>query len=321
MTKGTADSASFASSGFAKVISGGQIPDTARSAYSLHVPETITMPLVIAVPHAGRDYPDYAVEAMREPAWSKLRLEDRYIDRVGQKIAQASGAAILIAHAPRALLDLNRSPQDIDWGMISGAGIRRAANSHANRRARGGLGLVPRRLPGLGEIWQSQLTCENLDARIEGIHRPYHAALGRMLEDLRDQFGASLLVDLHSMPPLRPSSAGEKAAEFVIGDRFGASAHENLSQNALANLRGAGRKVAHNRPYSGGFVLDHHASPRRNIFALQIEVCRSLYLDAALDEPTGEVAQIAKELSAMVRELAWETIALGDPKGIRQAAE
>jgi N-formylglutamate amidohydrolase len=172
--------------------SGGNLPGSSDAAYTLYTPKKLTSPVIVAVPHAGRAYPSDVAAKMREPQWSKLRLEDRCADLLGYGVAQATGTALLVAHAPRALIDLNRSPDDVDWGMISGAGVRRAANSHANRRARGGLGLVPRRLPGLGEIWREPLTCESLDARIDGVHRPYHTQLGRMMERLRDEWGASL---------------------------------------------------------------------------------------------------------------------------------
>lgn len=289
--------------------------------FTLTAPGSMPVPILIAVPHAGRRYPDEVTAAMRNPAWGAARLEDRHADGLGEAIARATGAALLVAHAPRAMIDLNRAPDDVDWSMIAGASGRRAPHSAANRRARSGLGLVPRRLPGLGEVWKERLPVAELEGRIETIHRPYHRAIGETLDRLRDRWGAALLIDLHSMPPLRqPGHAGE-GAEFVIGDRFGSSCAASLSAQALRHLAAAGKRVAHNRPYSGGFALDHHAAPRRGIHALQIEVCRAAYLDARLDQPGPRLPAVAKMLAGLVRSLAEDIAALGDPQASRQAAQ
>lgn len=300
---------------------GGCIPGTQDAAFTLQVPERLTLPVVIAAPHGGRNYPPGIGASMREPEWSQLRLEDRLVDRLAREVAGASGAALLMAHAPRALLDLNRAPDDIDWSMVAGAPRVARATGAANRRARNGLGLVPRRLPGLGEIWREPLTPAALSERIDGIHRPYHAALGGMLEQVREQWGAVLLLDLHSMPPLRPRGGQHRPAEFVIGDRFGSSCDDVLSAVALRHLSTAERRVAHNRPYAGGYVLERHGSPRHGIHALQLEVCRTAYLDTGLRDAGPRFPGMVRLLSGLVRALAAETAALGADGRMRHAAE
>ncbi len=304
---------------------GGTIPGTDAPAFSLRLAPGAPVPVLIAAPHPGRMYPSYLTAAMRDPAYAALRLEDRLVDGLAEAIAAATGAGLLIAHAPRAMLDLNRSPDDVDWSMVAGGppegSPASARNSLANRRARGGLGIVPRRLSGLGEIWKGSLDRGELDARIAGIHAPYHAALAGALEDLRDRWGAVLLIDLHSMPPLSARPVGQPAAEFVIGDRFGASCDSALISTAFAYFETHGRAASHNRPYAGGYVLDRHAAPARRIHAIQLEVCRSSYLDAALSEPSGRAAGVARLLAGLVRTLAAEVAAIGGAGRMPLAAE
>jgi N-formylglutamate amidohydrolase len=234
-------------------------------------------------------------------------------------------AALLVAHAPRAMLDLNRSPEDVDWSMVvggaSGGAPGAGRHSLANRRARGGLGIVPRRLAGFGEIWKGRLECSELEGRIAAIHRPYHAELSATLEDLRDRWGAALLLDLHSMPPLPARRAGQPAPEFVVGDRFGASCNRSLASAAFDYFAAHDRSVAHNRPYAGGYVLDRHAAPARGIHALQLEVCRSSYLDTRLAEPSGRAAGVARLIAGLVRALASEVAGLGEAGRLPLAAE
>lgn len=290
---------------------GGAIPGGTGPAFTLRRPAGAPIPVLIAAPHGGREYPPALTGQMRDPAFAALRLEDRHIDRMADSIAASTGAALLVAHAPRAMLDLNRATDDMDWTMVAEGSPAGARHSAANRRARSGLGLVPRRLPGLGEIWKARLPRAELDARIAGVHVPYHGALAETLEDLRDRWGAVLLIDLHSMPPLPARPAGERPGEFVIGDRFGASCSHRLVSAAFGWFERNGRMAVHNRPYAGGYVLDRHAAPARGIHALQIEVCRSSYLDARFAEPSGRFAGVARSLAALVRVLAGEVADIG----------
>ncbi|TMM50159.1 N-formylglutamate amidohydrolase [Qipengyuania marisflavi] len=300
---------------------GGKIASGGAPAYRLWGVDKAPLPILIAVPHAGRAYPVAVIGAMRDPARSRLRLEDRHVDALAREVAAQTGAALIMAEAPRAMLDLNRATDDVDWGMIAGAREREGRHSAANRRARSGLGLVPRRLPGSGEIWRGPLPREELNSRIAGIHRPYHTALGTALETLRDRWGAALLLDLHSMPPLKARFPDEHAPEFVIGDRFGISCNPLLSAASLRFFAGAGRAAAHNRPYSGGYVLDRHGAPARGMHALQLEVCRTAYLDARLDEPSARLPGVARLLVTLVRTLADNVVALARQDGLSQAAE
>lgn len=291
---------------------GGTIPGSGAPAFTLSLPDGSPVPVLIAAPHGGRSYPPMLAARMRDPEYAALRLEDRHVDQLAQSVARATGAALLVAHAPRAMLDLNRATDDMDWSMvIDGPPRSTARHSLANRRARSGLGLVPRRLPGLGEVWKDRLSRAELDARIVGIHAPYHAALAKALGALRDRWGAALLIDLHSMPPLKPRHPEEPAHHFVIGDRFGASCDPSLVGAATRWLAANDRGAGHNRPYAGGFVLDRHGAPARGIHALQLEVCRSRYLDARFEEPSVRLAAVGRLIAGLVRMLAGEVATLG----------
>jgi N-formylglutamate amidohydrolase len=312
--------------GLRAATSGGAVPGLpAAPAFTLTTPPRLSLPVLVAVPHAGRTYPPAVTARMRDPVLAQLRLEDRHADRLAIAIARETGAALLVAHAPRALLDLNRAEDDVDWDMIEGGrpeGTPAAApGQRSNARARSGLGLVPRRLPGSGEIWHGRLAPAELAARVEGIHRAYHAALAQELARIRAEWGAALLIDLHSMPPLRPAEGESRAPVLVLGDRFGASCHGALMGRALAHCEARGTPAAQNRPYSGGYVLDRHGAPQAGVHAIQIEVCRATYLDRQMAEPGAGLPAVAAMLAGLVRELGAEAALLGGSEGLRQAAE
>jgi N-formylglutamate amidohydrolase len=299
---------------------GGHIPGLpGEPAFTLARRHPSPIPVLIAVPHAGRTYPAALIDQMRDPETAALKLEDRYVDLLGRAVAQQTGAGLLIAHAPRAMIDLNRAPEDMDWEMLAGGGDRPRAGVRTGRRARGGLGLVPRRLPGLGEIWRRPITQDELTDRISGVHAPYHSALAVELAALKARWGAALLIDLHSMPPLGPKRGAQAAADIVIGDRFGSSCDGMLCAAAFDHFAAAGRRAAHNRPYAGGYVLDRHTAPARGFHGLQIEICREIYLDRSLREPGAGFDPVVTLLSGLVRRLASDFAGLGGVT--RQAAE
>ena len=290
---------------------GGLIPGgEGIPAFSLDAPQPSAVPLLIAVPHAGRAYPGTLLERMRNPRFAALKLEDRYVDRLAVQIARATGAALLIAHAPRAMIDLNRATDDVDWDMFARGRPVSVRSFPPGMRVRSGLGLIPRRLPGLGELWKRRHDEEDLAARIDLIHTPYHSCLAATLKLLRERWGAALLLDLHSMPPLGFRGGGP-APEFVLGDRFGASCHGSLVGAAFSYFAEVRRGAAHNRPYAGGYALERHAQPAEGLHALQLEVDRSSYLDARLAEPGEGFAEMADLLVGLVRRLAGEVAELG----------
>jgi N-formylglutamate amidohydrolase len=303
-----------------QTFAGGSIPGaTAERAYTVFRREPSPIPVLIAVPHAGRSYPPALLAQMRDPVGAGLKLEDRYVDLLASAVARETGAALLVAHAPRAMIDLNRAPEEMDWDMLAdGDGAEARESLRTARRARGGLGLVPRRLPGLGEIWKRRIARAELDARLAGVHAPYHAALAGELRALKARWGAALLIDLHSMPPLGPKRGSQASADFVVGDRFGSSCDGALCAAAFDHFAAAGRRAAHNRPYAGGYVLDRHAAPARGIHGLQVEICRAVYLEERLQEPGPGFDAVADLLIGLVRRLASEFATLSS---MRQAAE
>lgn len=303
---------------------GGVIPGSSGiPAFSSSGPVPSAIPVLIAVPHAGRAYTGSLLDRMRNPGFALLRLEDRYADHLAEGVAKATGAMLLIANAPRAMIDLNRAPDDIDWEMFGERAATEVGSYTPGRRARSGLGVIPRRLPGIGELWKRRHDEAELAQRISGVHEPYHSCLAEALDGLRRRWGAALLLDLHSMPSL--ASRGRQAApEFVLGDRFGASCHGGLVGAAFTFFEESGRAVAHNRPYAGGYVLERHAAPDRGLHALQLEIDRASYLDSQLAEPGEGFAAMIELLSSFVSRLAGEVAVLGQSEaspGWAEAAE
>ena len=215
------------------------------------------------------------------------------------------GFSIVIANKARAWIDLNRSENEFDPESmeppIHGAHIDFSA------KARGGLGLVPMRLAKHGAIYRGRLNQSEIRKRIAGHHRPYHIAISDALERMRKHFGVAVLLDCHSMPPLRLNPQ-EPRPGFVIGDRHGESADSKFSSCAIELLRRRGYHVARNAPYAGGYILLRHGKPRRAIHAIQLEICRSIYLDRELVEPGPNFGPVSETIAELAGALANEAL-------------
>lgn len=234
------------------------------------------VPFLFNSPHSGRYYPERFLAMARLDRNAIRRSEDCYVEELfGGAIAR--GAPMLAANFPRAYLDVNREPWELDPRMFAEP-VPSFCNIRSARVA-GGLGTVPR-LVGEGlDIYPGRLPLAEAVGRIEHVYKPYHETLKRLLTRTHARFGYAVLIDCHSMPAsIRVGDNGVRP-DFIIGDRFGISAAPALTEAAIGLLTGMGYTVAHNKPYAGGFITEHYGRPARNLHALQIEVNRGLYMN------------------------------------------
>ena len=245
------------------------------------------LPVLLSVPHSGRDYPDWLVAMARHGRKSLVTLEDPLVDRLVWR-ALGQGAGAVIAQAPRAAVDCNRAESEIDP-----MAVHTHWRARPSPRARGGLGIVPSRTAAHGHLWRRAIDREEFERRLDQAYRPYHSAIESQLALLTDRFGCALLLDCHSMPP------SKGAADIVFGDRFGRSAAPWLMSGALDVAAGAGFECRANDPFAGGHIVERHGSPQNSVHAIQIEIDRRCYLDAG-GEPGGrfdEVANLIEQLA------------------------
>lgn len=268
-------------------------------------PERLASPVVLSVPHAGRAYSADLLRAARVPLNVLEALEDRLVDRLVWR-AVAGGAAAIVASAPRAEIDLNRDERELDPAMVAPAPPSDTLLS--TQRTRGGLGLVPARLAGAGGLWRGRMSRDELRRRVETIHRPYHEALSEALGAARRAFGAAVLLDCHSMPP---RADGQVGAQIIFGDRYGATIAPELKAVAMGAARSCGFAPGCNDPYAGGHVIERHGRPAERCHALQLEIDRSLYLDAALREAGPGFDSVAR-LIATVSDALAAAVTAGD---------
>ena len=284
-------------------------------------PPQLSSPLVFSSPHSGRCYLSSFVAMSRLDLVTLRRSEDAYVDELFSS-AGAVGAPLLLAHVPRAYLDLNREPFELDPKLFI-ENLPNFANTRSLRVA-AGLGTIPRVVSDAREIYPAKLTLTEALKRIESFYYPYHAALRSLMERARDKFGFAILIDCHSMPSTsakdpKNTKSDHKRIDFVIGDRYGASADRRIVLSVEDRLKRHGYHIQRNRPYAGGFITEHFGQPDLGWHALQIEVSRALYMDEVKIEKSIRFSQIAKHIAEVVKGLSYD-VATGEGLSVLQRA-
>ncbi len=271
------------------------------------------MPIVLNSPHSGSHYPDDFLAASRLDRQAIRRSEDTYVDQLMLEAA-ALGAPLLRANFPRAWLDVNREPYELDPKMFAGS-LPTYANIRSVRVA-GGLGTIARIVSESEEIYARPLSVDVALARIDSVYKPYHRLLRQLVVDTRTTFGLAVLIDCHSMPSTVRGGYGRLRPDIVLGDRYGASCASELTDLTAQILGRRGYSVSRNKPYAGGYITEHYGQPQRSIHAMQIEVNRCLYIDERTLAQTAGFAQLSGDLAHLVRELgeAFEAGFLSRPE-------
>lgn len=283
-------------------------------------PRRLVSPLVFNSAHSGRVYPERFLAMTRLDHLSIRQSEDAWVDEIFAR-GPHLGAPLLRAHFPRAYLDVNREPWELDPTMfVEPLSDRFNTNSP---RVAAGLGTLARVVAENKPIYRERLTLDDARMRIEGIYHPYHAALQKLLAEAMSAFGVALLIDCHSMP--RINRTGDKAApDIVLGDRYGTTCAPALIDLVETLFTGAGLRVARNRPYAGGFVTRSYGRPQHGVHALQIEISRHLYMNEvtlAKNEGFAAIVGIIDRLILALIDLDLPTLVAGQGFGEKLAAE
>lgn len=278
-------------------------------------PRQVRTPFVFCSPHSGRVYPESFLAASRLDPHTLRKSEDCYVEELFAGVA-GLGSPLISARFPRAYIDVNREPYELDPELFNEP-VPPFANTQSVRVV-GGLGTIARIVADGEEIYRDRLNIAAGLERIERLYKPFHADLAALLEQARRRFGIAILIDCHSMPSASSGQPQASRPDFVLGDRFGASCDGKLTRFLKDLLAGAGYTVHLNRPYAGGFITEHYGRPGRNFHSLQIEVNRALYVNETTFDRTSGFQPLRDELTHLLGQMMVE---LPDVLGGRAAAE
>ena len=278
-------------------------PGSAPAPVDVREPHALLSPLVFASPHSGSYYPREFVASAALDLATLRKSEDCFVDDLFGD-APALGAPLMRALFPRAYLDVNREPYELDPDMFDSP-----LPAHVNAgsaRVAAGLGTIARIVASRREIYRGKLSFTEAERRIAGVYRPYHQALRGLIQRARDTFGFCILIDCHSMPstglPLSMDS-DMRTLDIVLGDRAGLSCHAGVTDTADAALTALGYRVVRNNPYAGGFTTQHYGDPAGGIHVLQVEINRAIYMDEITFARRPAFARLKSDLTHFMRRL------------------
>lgn len=260
-------------------------------------PEAAEVPLVFDSPHSGTSYPeDFRFSC---PLDLLRTAEDTYVDEL-YAAAPALGAILIGAVFPRSYLDPNRAVDDLDSALIDGTWPSPLAPSH---KTRSGLGLVRRvAKPGI-PIYDHKLGVDEVLARLERYHTPYHRVLDEACQLAHRKFGVVWHVNCHSMPSQRKAKKGGHCADFVLGDRDGTTCAPEFTSFVAGVLRELGYTVRINEVYKGVEIVKRQGRPAIHRHSLQIEVDRGLYMDQKTLEKTPGFDRLRADITELIEAL------------------
>lgn len=274
--------------------------DTLNPPFSVVRPARQLCPFVFNSPHSGRNYTPQFLAGVQLDRDTIRRSEDYRIDELFAGAVQ-HGCPMLLANFPRAFIDVNREPFELDPAMFDGE-LPDFTNTRSVRVA-GGLGTIARIVSETQEIYGRKLTVAEAMERIDTVYRPYHAALRGLLAATHVEFGHAVLIDCHSMPSAREIARRRLRPDFVLGDRYGTSCAQDITWAAAELLSAMGYAVEINKPYAGGFITEHYGRPESGLHALQIEVNRGIYMDENMIAKRPDFDRIAEDMGRFVAQL------------------
>jgi N-formylglutamate amidohydrolase len=273
----------------------------ASDAVAIALPADRRLPVVVASPHSGRDYPSAFLAAAKLDPHTLRRSEDGFVDEIFGQVPER-GVPLLQALFPRAFLDVNREAYELDPDMFADA-LPGWVNTRSPRVV-AGLGTIARIVAQGKDIYRGKLRFAEAVERVERYYTPYHTALRRLVDETRAEFGRAILLDAHSMPSQGASrTPGGHAVDIVLGDCYGSACAGAVTETAEQWLTGRGYAVTRNTPYAGGFTTRHYGRPRAGIHALQIELNRALYMEEATLLPTRDLARLTADMTDFVAAL------------------
>jgi N-formylglutamate deformylase len=281
--------------------------------YELFEPAEQILPFVFASPHSGRIYPRALLQLSRLSSLSLRRSEDAYVNELFAGVVDL-GAPLIAARFPRAYVDANRAPSELDASMFDS--LLNMPVEHTSPRVSAGLGVIPRIVRDGAEIYRVKLKPADAEERLERLHRRYHAALAKIVRETHARFATVVVVDCHSMP------SAASAPDVVLGDRYGTAASPALLRRAEQAFLSRGFSVGRNVPYAGGYTTHLYGQPAKGIHAVQVEVNRALYLDEERIQLTAGFTELRSRLISALHELVQIDANLLRPqRGMRLAAE
>jgi N-formylglutamate amidohydrolase len=244
------------------------------------------LPLLVSVPHAGTLLPGTVASRLSTAAGS-LPDTDWFVDLLYDWVTEI-GAGLIAANYSRYVIDLNRPP---DNSALYLAGTP---------------GLVPLRTFSGEPVYETDAPpADEVQRRLSDYWQPYHHAIEKEIDRLRDAHGYAILFDAHSIRSQVPLLFDGSLPDLSLGSFDRRSAAPGLIETASAVLR-AQTRFSHviDGRFKGGYITRHYGRPEQDVHALQLEMSQSVYMNQEPPEyDIGSAPRVRKFLKILLSAL------------------
>jgi len=219
-------------------------------------------PLLISIPHDGRALPKDIASMMTQRAQT-LPDTDWHTTKL-YEFCKMIDANVLSANYSRYVVDLNRSKE--------GGSLYKDHHS---------TDLCPITSFSGENIYNSinKIESAEINRRVQFYWLPYHQKIIECLDAIKSEYGYALLWDAHSIQSRVPNLYEGKLPELNIGTNSGKSCPAIIEKSVYEIAQESDYSVVLNGRFKGGFITRQYGRPDESIYAIQLEIAQSCYMD------------------------------------------
>jgi N-formylglutamate deformylase len=220
--------------------------------------------LVVSMPHVGTFIPHGVGRHLSDCA-ARRPDTDWHLPRLYDFLGEL-GATVIMATHSRYVVDVNRPPDGSN--LYPGRDTPRLCpiDTFASEP------LYRADEPGEEEVRR----------RVNAVWRPYHRRLEAEIARVRQEHGAAVLWDAHSIVSEAPRLFEGRLADFNLGTAGGAACDPALAQALLVAIsRHAGYTAVLDGRFKGGYITRKYGQPAEKVHAIQLEMAEAVYMDEA----------------------------------------
>ena len=251
--------------------------------------ETGKGPIILSQPHGGTYVPE-DVYASLNLVGRELADTDWHITRLYEDLCKDVTVVKALFH--RYVIDANRDPQD-----------------HSLYPGQNTTSLCPLTDFDGRDIYQSgqQPNEAEIELRLKKWHQPYHAALTKEIQRVKNTHGFAILYDCHSIRSTIPFLFDGLLPVFSIGTNSGVTCATEIEAATVKVCESAPKyDTVVNGRFKGGWTTRYYGKPDSDVHAIQMELAQRSYMNefAPWEYRTDLAQSIREQLSKIFTELS-----------------
>ena len=223
-------------------------------------PDIWRLPVLISVPHSGQAIPPEIRAEIKSQYIDPTQDCDFFVDHLYHFTSEL-GIGLIKANYSRYVVDLNRDLKPLyDDGRVITS-------------------MIPETTFLNEPLYEAPLSEAEKQRRVNEYYEPYHSALSRALDEIKQRFGVACLLDAHSIKRSVPSIHSVCFPDLILGTNDSTTCPMSVEQAAIEVLASGVYQLSVNTPFRGGAITRNFAQVAQRIYTLQLEMSQDLYMN------------------------------------------